>query len=242
MGSENSMRRGWQYYSQLLLCVLILSQVELAQSAEFSGYGVLTSDYVYRGVTQSDGDVAAQLGLDLGFDSGFYAGLWASTTDISGGPGHQRDFQANYYLGYERDLSARLRLNLSGILYTYPDAEGDIDYDFVEYLVGLNFDDRLWLEYAYSPDLFNTGADTHNIELYGEWLIAGNWIAGLGIGHYDVSSLSGRSYSYWSAGVSRTLGPIDIDLRYHDTSDWAPFVSSQDRAGERFALTLTFPF
>ena len=44
--------------------------------AELSGYLTLTTDYVYRGVTNSDGDPSVQLGGDVSFANSFYAGLW----------------------------------------------------------------------------------------------------------------------------------------------------------------------
>ena len=47
-----------------------------AQAADVTGYVVLTSDYVYRGVTYSDGHIAGQTGADIAFDSGAYAGVW----------------------------------------------------------------------------------------------------------------------------------------------------------------------
>ena len=43
-------------------------------AGEVSGYLVGTTDYVYRGVTQSDGHGAVQAGLDVNFNSGFFLG------------------------------------------------------------------------------------------------------------------------------------------------------------------------
>ena len=37
----------------------------ISLAAEFSGYAVLTSDYVFRGVSYSDSHAAAQLGGDI---------------------------------------------------------------------------------------------------------------------------------------------------------------------------------
>ena len=72
--------------ARYLVCTVLLSAaISPAQSADLSGYLVLTSDYVWRGVTQSDVNPAVQLGGDITFDSGIYAGLWASTIDINNG-------------------------------------------------------------------------------------------------------------------------------------------------------------
>jgi uncharacterized protein (TIGR02001 family) len=124
--------------------------VRVAAAADITGYAVLTTDYVWRGVTQSDGDPAIQLGGDVSFSSGFYAGIWGSTIDIDNGDGRLRDTEVNYYLGYRFDAGRRWTLGVSAIAYTYPGQKGAIDYDYEELILSANFDDRLWFEYAWS--------------------------------------------------------------------------------------------
>ena len=78
-------------YALAIVIVSLLSSGPLA-AAEFSGYLVATTDYVYRGATQSDGHGAVQAGLDVNFDAGWFLGAWASTVDIPGpGDNHRRD-------------------------------------------------------------------------------------------------------------------------------------------------------
>lgn len=43
------------------------------------------SNYIWRGVTQTDDGAAIQGGLDVAHESGFYAGTWASNIDWDGG-------------------------------------------------------------------------------------------------------------------------------------------------------------
>jgi len=128
------------------------------------------------------------------------------------------------------------------VSYRYPGASGDIDYDYVEYGLTANFDDRLWFEYAYSPDLFSSGDATHNADIYAEWPVTGQWALGVGGGYYDVSNFVGSGYWYWTLGMTRFFEYADLDLRFHDTSAWVPVVSAADRAGARFALTVRIPF
>jgi uncharacterized protein (TIGR02001 family) len=211
-------------------------------AAELSGYLVLTTDYVWRGVTQSDGDPAAQLGGDIAFDSGIYAGLWGSTIDINNGPDRQRDTEISYYLGYSHDVGKRWTFGISAVAYTYPGQTGTVDYNYEEYMFSTNYDDRVWLEYAYSPDLYNFDRESHNVEAYAEWPAGKHLIVGVGAGYYDVSDLVGDGYAYWELGVTWPLKRFDIDLRYHDTSRWVPVVSSEDRADARVALSFRLTF
>ena len=143
--------------------------VSVACAADVTGYAVLTTDYVFRGVTYSDGHSALQAAADIALDSGVYLGVWASSVDISGGAGQQRDLQLNYYLGYSHDFQNAWSVGANVVSYTFPGTEGEFEYDFLEYSIVANYDDRAWFEYSYSPDVFHSGSDTHNIDLYAEW-------------------------------------------------------------------------
>lgn len=226
----------------LVTAALLNAACSSAVSADLSGYVVLTSDYVWRGVTQSNGDPAAQLGGDIAFGSGIYAGLWASTVDIKSGGDRQRDTELTYYLGYSHDVDSRWSLGGRVVAYTYPGQTGVFDYDYEEAVLTINYDDRLWLEYAYSPDLYHSGFATHNVEIITEWPVGKHLVAGAGAGYYDVSNLAGDGYAYWELGVTWPIGRIDIDLRYHDTSRWVPIVSTPERADSRVALNLRLAF
>jgi uncharacterized protein (TIGR02001 family) len=148
----------------------------------------------------------------------------------------------NYYLGYDRELRGDWGIGANVVFYTFPGTEGEIDYDFLEYSIVANFDDRIWLEYSHSPDLFHSGRDTHNLDLYAEWSLPAHLMLGGGAGYYDVSQLSGSGYTYWQVGVTRTFGRVDIDLRYHDTDRAVPFISTPESAEERIALSAKFVF
>ena len=225
-----------------ITAIAVLVTPTLASAMDVNGYLVLTSDYVYRGVTYTDGDPAVQAGVDLSFESGFYVGGWGSTIDISNGPGRQRDWQFNYYLGYGYDVSDRWSLGANVVMYTFPGQTGSIDYSYEELSLAANYNDRVWLEYSWSPDLYGTGFDTHNVEALMEYPLPGEWILGAGGGYYDVSELAGDGYAYWQLGLGRTFGQVDIDLRFHDTSRWVPIISTPERAGSRFAVSLRVQF
>ena len=212
-------------------------------ATEASGYVALTTDYVFRGVTYSDGQPALQLGGDIAFESGVYIGAWASTVDIESPNGStQRDLQVDYYAGYAMPLSNRFTVGGNIVLYTFPDSDGPVDYDYAEYSLSLNFDDRLWLEYAYAPDIFDFGAATHNYSLFGELPLGQAFTADAGIGYYDLSELSDSGYTYWELGIGRPVGQISFDLRYHDANDWVPIWSDRSRIDSRLVLTAEYRF
>jgi uncharacterized protein (TIGR02001 family) len=227
---------------RLLATALVFFVLPVASAAEFTGYAVLTSDYVWRGVTQSDADPAIQLGGDVFFGSGWFLGAWASTVDIDNGPTRHRDRELNLYAGYAYDVSSLWRVSARVVSYQYPGQTGNVDYDYVEYSLATNYNDRVWLEYSYSPDLYNTKLDSHNVEAYAEWPLKGNWSIGAGAGYYDVSELSGNGYGYWQFGVTGSYQYADIDFRFHNTNRSAAYVSTDERSAQRVAVTVKVSF
>ena len=228
--------------TRTLTFLILLGINSVVPAAEVSGYAVLTTDYVFRGVTYSDGHGAAQLGGDVSFDSGLYFGAWGSTVDISNGPGRQRDFELDYYVGYMHELSNEWSVSANFVSYNFPGTEGPFDYDYVEYSVTSNYSDRVWFEYSYSPDIYHSGYSTQNFELYSEWQLGGELFLGAGAGFYDASNLTRSDYSYWQLGVTRPFGIVDFDLRYFGTSDWIPIISTPESAEDRVVLSARIQF
>ncbi len=226
----------------LLAATLALFALPVAMAAEFTGYAAVTSDYVQRGVSQSNSDAAIQLGGDVFFDSGMFLGAWGSTVDIDNGPTRQRDLELNLYAGFTYDVSKLWRVSARVVSYIYPGQTGNFDYDYVEYSLAVNYDDRYWLEYSYSPDLYNTNRVSHNVEAYTERPLAGNWSIGAGAGYFDVSDLLGQGYGYWQLGVTGSYQYADIDIRFHDTNRTVPLISTDERAQQRIAVTIKVPF
>lgn len=222
-------------------CLTAALPLPAAYAAEATGYALLTSDYVFRGVSYSDSHPALQAGVDVSLDSGVYAGFWGSTVDIRSGPAH-RDLELTWYAGYNHDVTADWTLGANIVAVSFPGTEGPIDYDYREYSFIANFRDRAWLEYSYSPDLFHTSRHSHNLEIYGEWPLPQKLLLGLGAGYYDVAALSGAGYGYWQAGITRPFSRFALDLRYHGTNRYVPIVSSPGRAESRVALSLRIPF
>lgn len=232
-------RQGWRLGPWAIGLVMLPMPLV---AADVSAYAALTTDYVFRGVTYSDGDPAAQLGVDVSFTSGIYAGVWGSTIDIDSPPFSKRDREVTYYLGYSHDLTRDWTIAVNAVAYTYPGASGTVDYDYEEYGVSFNYRDRVWYEYAYSPDVYNSSSETHNYRLHVEWQLPAALVGSAGVGYYDVSRLSDDSYAYWEAGVTRSFGRVDVDLRYHDTSRWVRIISDPDRSDPRVALTARLQF
>ena len=115
---------------KLFLLVGILS---LPTFASVSANVSFTSDYIWRGMTQSDGP-AIQGGFDYAAESGFYAGIWGSNVNFNDGAGSELD----YYFGYGFEAGA-IGVDLGYVAFDYPDNTAGLDFE--EIVIGLSYAD-----------------------------------------------------------------------------------------------------
>jgi len=79
-----------------------------------------TSDYRYRGISQSRLKPAVQGGADYAHSSGFYIGTWASSTKWIKDFGGDSDFELDVYGGYKTEIAKGLTLDVGALTYIYP--------------------------------------------------------------------------------------------------------------------------
>lgn len=88
----------------------------------FTGNVGLFSQYVFRGISQTNEKPAVQGGFDLGHKSGFYVGTWASNiswlSDVT--PGVSASLEWDFYGGYKGSLPLDFGYDLGALYYWYP--------------------------------------------------------------------------------------------------------------------------
>ena len=131
-------------------------------SAEVSGTITVVSDYRYRGVSLSDNEPAAQLGVAYDDARGWYAGAFVSTVESS--TYGTRGVQAITFAGYAWRMPSGLSLE-AGADYSVVTAEPR--YDYPEVYVGFAFQNLSGRVY-YSPRY--AGLDSRAV--YGELNLA----------------------------------------------------------------------
>ena len=75
-------------------------------SAEVSGSVTVVSDYLFRGVTQTNENPALQGGVTWNHDSGFYAGAWGSSISwlSDADPDVSSQVELDGFIGYAADF------------------------------------------------------------------------------------------------------------------------------------------
>jgi uncharacterized protein (TIGR02001 family) len=112
---------------------LVLGIISLPTFAAVSANVSFTSDYIWRGMTQSDAP-AIQGGFDFEAESGFYAGIWGSNVNFNNGAGSELDL----YLGYAFEVGS-IGVDVGYISYEYIDSDPDATFD--ETYLGLSYGD-----------------------------------------------------------------------------------------------------
>lgn len=205
-----------------------MAQEEESKAFTVSGSATLTSDYRFRGISQTDKEFAVQGGLTVSHESGVYAGIWGSSVDeyVAAGSDQEIDLIA----GYKRSIGG-LTVDLGGIYYYYPGAEklvADYDSDFLELYGSLSqtfgpATAKLSAAYAPKSSALSLGAGKEdnfymNLGLSGAIPDTGVSLSA-GVGHtFTTSFLSGGdTYTDWSLGASYTTGAVTFGLTYVDT-------------------------
>ena len=237
----------WTALAAALAFTLPAHAQESGSAWSVGGEITAASDYVWRGVSQTQEDPALQLEAYVEHESGFYVGAFASNVDF-GDPADGIDYELNPYVGWAGELGEGVELDVFLQRVAYPGHNGaDYDIDYTELEASLGFARYYNVGFAYSPDIFNLGAKGWYYTAGAEWPLGETGLTlAVQAGHYDLDEAAGDSYNDWRVGLGRDFGPINAQLQYTDTSSYgevlAESVGDAALADGRTTLLLTWAF
>jgi uncharacterized protein (TIGR02001 family) len=162
----------------LAIGLLAATAFNCVQAVEITANGGAVTQYIFRGISQTDGKSAAQGGLDLEA-SGFYLGTWISQVDTSArtaaGDVPASGLEYDLYGGYGIDLGDfSLGIGATGYFYT-----DDFDEEYLEVNLSAGWKfitlDYAIGEYDSSPQESDYTFGSVTLEyngFYGQW---GTW-------------------------------------------------------------------
>ena len=194
----------------------------------------VTSDYVFRGISQSDQKPAVQGGIDVTYGI-LYAGVWASSINF-GDDAFGRDIATA-----EIDLIAGIKPKLGPvsfdfgvIYYIYPGArDPGANLDMVELKAGASIEPwaggTLGFTTFYSPEYTGQlnevwtfeGSISHAFAKFGPVTPTFSALIGYQIGDNTAYTafFGADDYVYWNAGVTFAFHErFSIDVRYWDSN------------------------
>jgi uncharacterized protein (TIGR02001 family) len=214
-----------------------------------SGTAVLTTDYIFRGISFTGNQPAVQASFNATYGI-FYAGAWASNIELDG-----TSIEIDYYAGITPTWRG-ISFDIAALYYTYPGANDplfELDYFEVKTKAAYTFAERLTLGVTnyWSPEFTAETGDADALELSAAYAFRGKLfnffspsISG-GVGFQWIEEL--EDYTYWNVGL--TLGFLEhwsVDVRYWDTDysevDCFAYTGISSTCDERVVGTLTATF
>jgi uncharacterized protein (TIGR02001 family) len=212
---------------------------EQKPESEVSFNAALTSDYRYRGLSQTRLDPALQGGADYVHNpTGLYAGTWLSTIKWTKDLGGSGDVEWDMYGGKRGNLSADITYDVGGLYYFYPGNGLSPNANTFELYGQLGYGPA-YVKYSHSlTNLFGTADSKGSGYLdVGANLDVGNgFTLNLHAGHQEVRHNDAASYSDYKVGITKDLGVCSVALAYIKASTHAYLGPSAENLGKSGAV------
>ena len=203
--------------------------------AEITGNVALSSDYMFRGVSQTDNTPAISGGFDYSHESGFYAGVWASNIDSDFYS--EANVEIDTYFGYAGG-SDNFSYDVGFLRYNYPgtsfddndtnEVYGSVGYDFGAVAVSAGI--------AVSSDFY--GGDNSEYYSFGADIPVGDYSIALGYGIQDVDDY--QNYDHYSVGISGEMANLGLDLTWYSAdSDADTYAGDDNLTDSRVVFTVS---
>ncbi|HJW45215.1 MAG TPA: TorF family putative porin [Lysobacter sp.] len=208
-----------------------------ASANEIGGNVALTSDYVFRGISQTQERPAWQGGLRADASNGLYGSVWVSRVDFETATAATAEI--DYVVGWHRRLGDNWTGDVNATWFSYASA-GELNY--LEWIATVAWRDRTWLMTGASRDVFATGRT-------GIYAQAGQRIAlsdatrlEFAGGYYWLDHAYGHSYAHAQGMVAWLVHPrIELRVLGHLT-DHNARTNFGDLAGPRIEAALQASF
>ena len=175
------------------------------------------SDYVFRGISQTNEDPSVFGGVDATLGSIGYAGVWVSNVDF----GNSTDMEFDLYGGVKPVVGA-VTFDFGAIYYGYTDQPKGSNEDYWEFKAAASVPAgpaTVGAAVFYSPEFFGKTGKATYYEVNAALPIPNS--------KFSVSGALGRQqiegpadYTTWNAGVGYALTDhVGLDLRYWDTDE-----------------------
>ncbi len=199
------------------------------KSIDVTATAAAVSDYSFRGISQTDNNPALQLGVEgaMKVNDYFtgYVSLWGSNVDFIPNVDDGAHAEIDFTVGF-RGAVAGVGYDVKYILYNYPGATKNLNYDYREVAAALNYDFGFVIPTVginYSTNYFGNSGDA--AYYYAGVKVPLSFIpydtrilANIGKQNIDKNAVFGTpDYKDWNVGLFATFFGIDVGVQYVDT-------------------------
>jgi uncharacterized protein (TIGR02001 family) len=197
---------------------LWLCALAVPASAAQSGSAALTTDYLWRGTTQSQGDPAVQAGFKVASESGWYGSIWGSSVEFA--PETKASSELDFIAGWSGSLSPDWAIDLNLTHYRYPSTT--VDLDWTEAVGTLTWKQDYWVQVGHSSDALATGEAGTYAQLGAKLPLHESVRLEGAVGHYWLDDAYGDRYAHAQLGaVWNFASPFELRVTLHETDSKA---------------------
>jgi uncharacterized protein (TIGR02001 family) len=235
-----------------VVCLLIAAGVLAPRSVAavtVAGDITYTSDYVFRGISETAGRSAGQIDLHLNTADGTFLGVFASTL---GHVWHRPyadlgwDYELEEYLGHRFDLSPAWSATVTAVNYSYMGGNAPVSNDYQELSAAVSYLDFWTVTLAGVPNAvrydrgYRLGRyPAYTLEASAQLPIVGRLFVTGGAGYYASDD---TGYAYGNAGLAFEFKSLRLEAGYYVAQDRAQALFPYGRAGNRFAGSVSWHF
>lgn len=175
-----------------------------------------TSDYRYRGISQTRLQPALQGGADYVHNpSGFYAGAWGSTIKWTNDAGGDGSVELDLYAGKRGELAGGVSYDVGVLNYVYPSnglkrVAGFANADTTEVYGQLGYGPA-YIKYSHAVTNLFGFIDSKNsgyLDLGANLDAGGGYTVNLHAGRQQVKHSSQADYTDWKIGATKDFGVL----------------------------------
>lgn len=216
-----------------------------SRAVSFGGTIAVTSDYIYRGYSETNNKGAGQVDLHLSTLSGTFGGVWASTLDHNYRP--HADFDVEEYIGQRFLLSSAWSTSITATNYSYLGGRQHYSNDYQQITASISYLDRwtfsvsaipnmvrYWIpDNPHSWEYYRTGRyPAYDVETSGQWLIGKGLFATGGVGYYLFTG-SNDSWITRQASLGYAYGNVGLAYEWHNWRLDVGYFLTQKAAAQR---------
>ena len=210
-----------------------------ASDFSLDGSVALTSDYRFRGISQSNTDAALQGSINLNHVSGAHAGVWGSSIDFN--DDEDATIELDYTAGYTFAVSD-VAVDVGYIYYTYPNDGSNDNNDYGEVYaaadwkgveVGVNWTDDGYAKSGKATYVFAGYSHQFGIVTVG---------AQVGETFLDTATFENGDDKYFNfevSGAVTLLERLDVEVAYVGTDLSKDDIGGLDWAENAVVATVT---
>jgi uncharacterized protein (TIGR02001 family) len=236
----------------ITLALASLSAVSTARAEdakpdnEVSFNAAVTTDYRYRGISQSRLKPALQGGADyVNNPTGLYAGTWLSTIHWIKDAGGDGNVEWDIYGGKKGEIAPGIAYDVGGLYYFYPSNSLSTSANTFELYGQVGYGPG-YIKYSHSTsNLFGT-SDSKNsgyLDVGANLEIGAGLVLNLHAGRQNVKHNGAYSYTDYKIGVTKDFGVCTVALAaiYADTKAYvSPSGKNLAKTGAVLTVSKTF--